>query len=104
MALTAAPGSYPQIETGRALLQGKVRSRMDLPMLYVARYGVIVEGPDPHDFLRPSTIGDLRSAVTAVLQPWIAQRSDPDWLAWLRVGGQPIDVLTLCRLLYLISP
>jgi hypothetical protein len=94
------PGYYPQIETGRALFKETLEVGWIFQHHTLREYGVIVEGPGPYDFLRPNTIRDLRSAVTAVLQPWMAQRHDPDWLAWLRTGGQPFVVLTICRLLY----
>jgi hypothetical protein len=94
------PSYYPQIETGRALFKEPLEVGWVFQRHTLREYGVIVEGPDPHEFLRPGTIGDLQSAVTTVLRPWMAQRRDPDWVAWLRTGGQPFVVLTLCRLLY----
>jgi hypothetical protein len=94
------PEYYPQIETGRALFKEPLEVGWVFQRHTLRAHGVIVEGPDPHDFLGPSATGDLQSAVTTVLQPWMAQRRDPEWLAWLRAGGQPFVVLTLCRLLY----
>jgi hypothetical protein len=94
------PGYYPQIETGRALFKEPLEVGWVFQRHTLREYGVIAEGPDIHDLLRPSPKGNLQSAVTTVLQPWMAQRHDPDWLAWLHAGGQPFVVLTLCRLLY----
>lgn len=92
----------PQVEKELPFFLGPPEPGWAFQCHTLREHGVVVAGPAPSDLLPPVDAPALRKAAVAVVQPWIEQRSQPDWLRWMRTEWAFV-VLTLCRLLYTLE-
>ncbi len=97
----AVPGLYPNIQRGPR--ERLILDRHDHAWIthrYVLReHGIVLAGPAPSTFMAPISPSDLRRAIRALQEGWLASIiADPDSLR--PQGYQCYVVLTLCRMRY----
>lgn len=70
----------------------------------VREYGVILEGPDPKNFIDFVSPQDLRGSVMGVLKEWwFLMLEDPSWLRDNEDGDRAFGVITMCRVMHALE-
>ncbi len=67
-------------------------------------YGIVIEGPDPHNLFDPVDENHILQAVKSIANLWMEQAHDEQEAGWLiQRDEQVFVVLTLCRFLHFAS-